>query len=709
MSIHTWHLLGVAVPYVLIATALWGLSAGAIKDAVRIGSIPERTRLRLAGRDVEVPTVPLAYGLGFLAVAFIYGCALDRNHMSAAIGMDPHAVVPGADAFLYGLAAASWLSATLLLLPYRWLRRGTRALLTAPADRDRAEARYSLLASHLTDLVCQHQPDGRYEWLSDSVEAILGYTPDELLGRDPYELFHPDDRARIRAESHTQILNGAQTDTLIRYRIRHKHGHYVWLESLTEPICDASGEILHLQVTSRDVTERQAIEADLLHRAHYDALTGLANRVLFTLRLDALVETSRAEGRDGQFAVLYLDLDRFKTINDTLGHGAGDDLLFQFAGRLRGATRGDDTVARIGGDEFAIVLEGADAADAAVSTAKRIDRALRDPFELDGAPRSVTASIGVATGRADHETAGEVLREADLAAYAAKAGGRARWAAFTPALREASDRRLRIEADLDGAVQRGELRMAYQPIVRLDTGTLHGVEALIRWEHPELGLLYPDTFISIAEETGRIHELDRWAMAEGLDQLERWDAAAGRTLDLSLSVNCSAGDLHAPSFVSSVQALIAGGPDRARRLVIEITESLLVDDPQRATTALDALHADGVRFSMDDFGTGYSSLSVVHALPVDAVKIDRAFVRRMHEDESAHEMVQTIIGFGRMLGTRIVAEGIETRAQLDALRALECDYGQGYLFDRPVSAERIGALLRTPERAWWERREGVAS
>lgn len=691
MSIYAWHIIGVAVPYFLIATALWGIAAGAVKDAVGIGSLPGHVSGAVGGFSVRVPTVPLAYTLAFVAVAFIYGCVLDRNHMGVAIGTDPHALAAGADTFLYGLAVASWLSALLLTGGYVWIRRGTRHLLSAPVARDRAEARYRLLAEHLSDLVAHHEPNGRYEWLSSSVTEILGYRPAELIGRDPYELFHPGDVDRIRTESHELLLDGRASDTVIRYRMRRKDGEYIWLESLTETIRDASGEIARLQVSSRDITDRLAVEDDLQRRAHHDPLTGLANRALFTLHLDALVAS---DGPAGDFAVLYIDLDRFKTVNDTLGHAAGDELLCQLADRLRLVTRACDTVARIGGDEFAIIVTDVATAAHAQAAAERVERTLRTPFDLAGSRRPVSASIGVAIGRADHASSGEVLREADLAAYAAKADPTTIWALFSPAMREAADRRLRLEADLDRAVDRCELRVVYQPIVDLPTGRMSGVEALVRWQHPELGLLYPDTFISIAEETGRIGEVDRWVMAEGLKQLERWDAEAGRSLGLSLSVNCSARDLHEPHFADQVRTLLAQGPDRAGRLVIEITESLLVDDPLRAVAVLEALHAEGVRFAMDDFGTGYSSLSVIHALPVDTVKIDRAFVQRMDEDEAAREMVRTVIGFARTLGTDIVAEGIETAEQRDALVEMGCDWGQGYLFDRPLPPSEISARIR---------------
>ncbi len=484
---------------------------------------------------------------------------------------------------------------------------------------------------------------------------------------------------------------------MVRYRIRHKKGHYIWLESLTESILGDDGEILHLQVTSRDVSERQALEEELQRQAHHDSLTGLANRSLFTLRLDALVSSG-----DSDFAVLYLDLDRFKAINDTLGHELGDELLVKLARRLSGEARGGDTVARIGGDEFAVLLAGITNEADAVVAVERIVEAVRAPFDLDGTSRTMTLSIGIVLGRDGHRASGDVLREADLAAYAAKDSGRAQWSLFTPALREASDRRRRIEIDLEKAAERNELVVAYQPIVRLADGALSGMEALVRWNHPELGLLYPDVFISIAEETGRIAEVDRWVMREGLLQFERWEQELGREIDLSLSVNCSARDLHDPRFASHVRELVGGAPRRAERLTLEITESLLVDNPQRAAAVLQGLSDDGIGFSMDDFGTGYSSLSVVHALPVDTVKVDRAFVQRMDEDASARGMVQNVISFAHTLGKTVVAEGIETPEHLSALVEMGCEYGQGYLFAKPLAPEAVAALLRAEAPAWVE-------
>lgn len=695
----------------LIASALWGLAAGAIKDAVRQGALSPTTRLGTGKVGWTVSTVPLAYVAGFGAVAFIYGCALDRHHMGAAIGTDPHAIAPGADAFLYGLSIASWISAALLLGPYRWLRRKTKELLAAGTERDHATTRYRLLAEHITDLVSHHTPDGRYEWLSPSVEDLLGYTPEQLVGTDPYDLYHPEDAVRIQAEAEVRRTSDAPASRVTRYQIRCHNGDYIWFESLTEPILDSKGRLVRFQVTSRDVTERQEFEDELHRRAHHDPLTGLANRVLFTLRLDALVEFERIQFADedpepgeSRFAVLYLDLDRFKAINDTLGHAAGDELLVQVADRLRDSTRAFDTVARIGGDEFAVLLEEVDVETAAIDAAKRIERALREPFNLDGTIRSISASIGIAFGQPGHTNAGDVLREADLAAYAAKERGRDGWALFTPALREASDRRCRLEADLSEAVGRGQLVVAYQPIIRLADGGFHGVEALVRWNHPTLGLLAPESFIDIAEETGQIIDLDHWVMAEALDQLRRWETEAGHPLALELAVNCSARDIDDPQYAWSVRSLLAATSLGANRLVVEITESLVVDDPRRVAAVLSALRdQDGVRFAMDDFGTGYSSLSAIHALPVDKIKVDRAFVQRMHEDETALGMVRTVIGFAQTLGMRAVAEGVETPRQLVSLHEMGCEYAQGFLFSRPLTPEGVSTVIREggPWARYW--------
>ena len=680
MSALSWHLLGV-IPYVVIATALWGLGAGAVKDAVEAGTLPAR----LAVGRTTVPTTLLAYVAGFGVVVFAYGCVYDRSHVTAILGDSP-----------YSLLLAAWVPALLLVLTYRRIRRATCKVFQAPCQRDQALARYQLLVEHISDLVSHHDLEGRYEWLSPSTRQCLGYEPSDLVGTDPYHLVHPDDADRVRAEGLSAIREGLESIAVSRYRIQKKDGTFVWFESLMEPIRNASGEIVRVQVTSRDVTERQAFEDELHRRAHHDPLTGLANRVLFTLRLDAVVEFAELTGGgENGFAVLYLDLNRFKAVNDTLGHAAGDELLVEVARRLRTSTRALDTVARIGGDEFAVLIEDADVEDAAVQAAKRIREALREPFHLAGRTRSLSASIGIAVGRPSHASAGDVLREADLAAYEAKADGRDGWALFTPVLREASDRRRKIEADLERAICENELVVAYQPIIQLDSGKLHGVEALVRWDHPELGMISPESFLGVAEETGLVVDLDHWVMAESLRQLGRWEREVGRELNLKVAVNCSAIDIHDPQFAWGVRSLLDASPAGRGNLVVEITESLLVDDPLRVAGVLqDLTETAGVEFSMDDFGTGYSSLSVVHSLPVSKVKIDQAFVRRMHEDGAALGMVKAVIGFARTMDTRIVAEGIETPRQLIDLRALGCEYGQGYLFAKPLRPEQLGWYLQ---------------
>ena len=701
MHIHTWHVFGVIIPYVLIATALWGLLSGAVKDAVRLGSLPNRVPLRMGQKERAIPAIPLAYVLGFITVAFIYACVLDRRHMQVAIGMDPHEVAAGADAVLYVLAGMSWLSASVLVVAYRWLRRATYRLLKAPRDQQAMEERYRLLANNMTDFVSHHGTDYRYEWASPSASTILGYSPAELVGTDPYDLIHPEDGKWLKAstdERHRQQEDGGAA--IVRYRIRHRQGHYIWLESVAKTLTGEGGEIVGFQVSSRDVTERQMMEEELHHRAYHDPLTGLANRALFNLRLDSLVEQVRQGERRRPYAVLYVDLDKFKAINDTFGHAAGDAVLVDVAARLQEAARDGDTVARIGGDEFAIILERVHTETEALRAAGRIGHAVREPFKLGEQEFLLSASIGVTMGRSEHATSGDLLREADLAAYAAKTESAGRAHFFTPSLKESNDRRLRLERDLRDIAERGELRVVYQPLVCLEDHRLIGFEALVRWQHPTLGLLYPDAFISLAEETGLIGEVDRWVLDEGLRHLLEWEEAAGRELDLALSVNCSGYNIRERGFSGVVHHLLRGREDAADRLILEITESLLVEDPNRVAKELEELRRTGLRFALDDFGTGYSSLSTIHALPIDIIKVDRAFVQRMEEDSAAHGLVRTVLQLGSVVGATVLAEGIETEAQFESLKKLGCDFGQGYLFARPLSPEDAFRLVQLEGARW---------
>ena len=369
------------------------------------------------------------------------------------------------------------------------------------------------------------------------------------------------------------------------------------------------------------------------------------------------------------------------------------------ADRLTRSVRPTDTAARLGGDEFAVLLAAPLSEGHAETVAARILAALRPPVDLDGREAFAEASIGVVTGRAEHDSPDAVLREADLAMYDAKGAGRSRFAVYSASGHGPTARRLRLEMDLRHAVERGELRLAYQPIVRLADGSLAGFEALVRWEHPEFGLLFPDAFIGPAEESGQGTAIDRWVLREGCRQMAAWDALAGAGR-LSLGVNCTGRDLLDGAYARDVQSVPAEEGFDPARLHLDITESLLVEDAEAVAAVLRRLQALGVRFSVDDFGTGYSSLSTLHALPVDVLKVDRSFVGTLDTDDRSRQLVETVVGLGELLGKAVVAEGIEAPAQLAALRAMGCAQGQGYLFDRPLAPAAIATLLAAPAPPW---------
>ncbi|HEX6630011.1 MAG TPA: EAL domain-containing protein [Gemmatimonadaceae bacterium] len=451
---------------------------------------------------------------------------------------------------------------------------------------------------------------------------------------------------------------------------------------------------LHTQIA-----ERERAEAQLAHQAFHDPLTGLANRVLFRERVEHAL--TRAGRNAERVTVLFVDLDGFKTVNDSLGHAAGDRLLVHVAERLLNATRGCDTVARLGGDEFAILLENVREMADAVRVAERAGGALAAPFQVDGAELVLGASIGIA--RADDASdaapgarADALLRDADVAMYEAKAQGKGCYALFEPYMHETVLERLALEAELRHAMEHGELRLVYQPVVQLDGGTIAGVEALLRWENPQRGAVPPDTFIPVAEETGLIIPLGRWVLAEACRQGAAWRAQLGTpdgTAPFTLAVNVSGRQLTHHGIVADVQDALreSGFPPTA--LVLEITESALVKDSALVLQRLHDLKALGIRLAVDDFGTGYSSLGYLQRLPVDTLKIDRSFIAGIVRGRHDSELARTIIGLGATLALHCVAEGIEDAQQHAHLQTLGCELGQGFHFSRPVEADVVAGLL----------------
>jgi diguanylate cyclase (GGDEF)-like protein len=455
-----------------------------------------------------------------------------------------------------------------------------------------------------------------------------------------------------------------------------------------------------VQALTTQVAERERAEARLAHQAFHDALTGLANRVLFRDRVEHAL--ARAGRQAERVTVLFVDLDGFKTVNDSLGHATGDRLLVAVAERLLNATRGCDTVARLGGDEFAVLLENVRDDGDAVRVAERVGSALAAPFAVDGAELVVGASVGIARAAAAEQEPDEpgaradaLLRDADVAMYRAKAQGKGRYAIFEPHMHEVALERLAVEAELRLALQRGEFRLVYQPVVQLADRRLTGVEALLRWDSPRRGTIAPDVFIPVAEETGLIVPLGRWVLMEACRQGAVWlGAQRGGAAPLTMSVNVSSRQLQHASVVDDVRDALRASGLPASALVVEITESALVRDTSVVVQRLHELKALGVRLAIDDFGTGYSSLAYLQRLPVDVLKIDKSFVDGVGRGRQDTVLARTIIGLGTTLALSCVAEGIEHDQQHSQLQALGCELGQGFLFARPVPPEQIEALMR---------------
>ena len=454
----------------------------------------------------------------------------------------------------------------------------------------------------------------------------------------------------------------------------------------TEQLVTANEEL------TREVAERKQVEQQLLHNAFHDGLTGLANRALFMDHLQlALGRAQRHETY--RFAVLFLDLDRFKVINDSLGHMAGDQLLVEIARRLETVMRPGDTVSRLGGDEFAILLDDLRDVCEAEAVAGRLQRELAASCNLVGHEVFTTASIGIALSSADYHRPEDLLRDADTAMYRAKKLGKARYEVFEQSMHARAMDLLGLERDLRGAVERGELFLQYQPIVSLDTGALRGFEALVRWQHPERGLIPPAKFIPIAEETGLILPIGRWVLGEACRQMRQWQLLSPADGQLPINVNLSGKQFMQPDLLDQIQAVLRETGLDPRSLKLEITESVVMDNIETATDTLEQLRALGVELGIDDFGTGYSSLSYLQRFPVGTLKIDRSFISRITESDGTAEIIRTIMKLAQTLGMDVVAEGVETEQQRAQLRALECESGQGYYFSMPMDRDAAEAFF----------------
>ncbi len=551
-----------------------------------------------------------------------------------------------------------------------------------------SEAGFRLLTESMSDLVCLHGADGLFAYVSPSSLSLLGYAPDELIRRNPRRLVHPDDRHLLDRHGSS---GSSWPDTLI-YRLRHKHGHYLWVETRLRVLEDEAGRPVHLVSSSRDVSERKRVEAELARSALYDALTKLPNRVLFFDRLTQVLEREKRRPENG-FAVLFLDFDRFKKVNDTLGHSVGDALLVAIGARLQDCVRPADTVARLGGDEFTILLTDLADAQEAERAAQRIRQAFMQPLEVLGHALRTSASIGIVSSMVGYSHAGEIIRDADIAMYHAKGRGSEGYQTFNVTLRERLLSQLALEDGLREAVRQEALEVVYQPIVTFAASQAVGFEALVRWRHPALGLVPLSDFIPAAEETGLIVAIDAFVLREACRQVRRWQLGPGAAQPLFLSVNFSGQSFAQPGLAGQIAEVLAATGFPASALRLELTERVFMHETEMTTANLEAIRALGVQLYIDDFGTGYSSLSYLQRLPVTTLKIDRSFVEAMTDSSASVELVRTIVTMAKGLGLKVVAEGIETPEQLARLNALGCDYGQGYLFSQPLSPTELEAFI----------------
>ncbi|MBA2426605.1 MAG: EAL domain-containing protein [Actinobacteria bacterium] len=560
------------------------------------------------------------------------------------------------------------------------------AILAEDLHRRESEARFKSLVQNSSDVITVIGPGSKIEYQSPSIERVLGYEPDELVGSSFAELLHAEERDHVLALI-ADVDSPQASDQVVECRLRHANGEWLVFEILRTNLSH-DPNVAGIVLNARDISERKQFEQQLTHQAFHDDVTNLANRALFTNRVEhALARQTRDEGG---LAVLFVDLDDFKLINDSLGHAAGDVVLAEVGARLTRCVRPMDTVARFGGDEYALLVEDVQRLDEVAAVADRIFELLSAPIRVEQNDVVIRASIGITLIDGEDamtSAADELMRNADVAMYRAKREGKGHYRVFEPQMHASVLEHLEMKGALEKALERKELKLYYQPIVDLPEGRVKGLEALVRWHHPQRGIVMPGEFIPLAEETGMIVELGKWILGEACRQLRFMQDLALAPPSLTMAVNISVKQLQQPGLVATVAEAIAAAGVKPSCLTLEITESVLMIDTEATITKLHELKALGVRLSVDDFGTGYSSLGYLSRFPVDVLKIDQTFVSQIDGLAPGSVLIAAIVKLGEALGLQTVAEGIERPEQSDRLTQLGCPLGQGYYYSKPMNID----------------------
>jgi diguanylate cyclase (GGDEF)-like protein/PAS domain S-box-containing protein len=581
------------------------------------------------------------------------------------------------------------------VLAEREVHRKTEALTDSHAELQRLERELRTVLETSPDSISWFDTDLRYRYANPATELITGQANDTLIGRSNRELEHGEDFLVVWEAALRRVLaTGRPGDLEWSSSLR---GHPRWYHSRLVAHVDDDGEVIGVLTSTRDLSDLKAAEQALAHQAVHDTVTGLANRALL---LDRVAQSLlRLERLPGRIAVLFVDLDFFKTVNDTLGHDAGDQVLVEVARRLESVSRRTDTVARFGGDEFVVLCDKLRLDEDVRVVAERVVRVLAEPVTIDGREVQLSASIGIVVNDDPYARAEELIRDADAAMYQAKERGRGRFQFFDPALRDRAMAKHALEAELRVALDRGEFRLLYQPLFSLVDKSLIGVEALIRWEHPVRGLLAPEDFINVAEERGLITSIGAWVLDEACRQLAEWMSAGGPRV--TMAVNVSQREFTQSDFVSQVEQVLGKHGVEPALLCLEVSETALLAETAEIDHVFAKLSALGVRLALDDFGTGYSALTHLRHFSVDMLKIDRSFVERLGSVDRDREIVEAVTAMAHALGMTIVGEGIESSGQLSDLQRMGCDEGQGYLLARPQSAQEMTTLLATESGRWF--------